>query len=72
MITAVDDDARHRDLSDRWRTRSGLERKSVSRSAAMVSIDERAKKLEEDLASSRTRAPRPTPSARCATVPSVR
>ena len=48
MITAVDDDARHRDLSS-LEAKVDLERKRLE-NRRDTSIDERAKKLEQDLA----------------------
>jgi len=48
MITSVDDDARHRDLSS-LEAKVDLERKRLE-GRRDTSIDERAKKLEEDLA----------------------
>ena len=48
MITAVDEDARHRDLSS-LEGKVGLERKRLEKRRD-TQIDERAKKLEEDLA----------------------
>ncbi len=48
MITAVDEDARHRDLSS-LENKVGLERERLERRRD-TAIDERAKKLEEDLA----------------------
>lgn len=48
MITAVDEDARHRDLSS-LETKVGLERERLEKRRDQ-SIDDRSKKLEEDLA----------------------
>src|SRR6187549_3551954 len=48
MITSVDEDARHRDLSD-LEGKIGLQRKSLE-NRRDVQIEERAKKLETDLA----------------------
>ncbi len=70
MITSVDEDARHKDLSD-LEGKIGLQRKSLE-NRRDIQIEERAKKLETTSPPWRRKAPRPTPSARSRTAPSAR
>ena len=70
MITSVDEDARHRDWTP-WRTRSAWSA-SASRSVATPPWRTAPRSSRRTSPPSRPRVPRPTPSARCATVPTAR
>ncbi len=69
MITSVDEDARHRDLSS-LEAKVGQQRDMLT-NRMEVALNDRQKKLEEDLAALEAEGAKPTPSARCATVPSA-
>jgi DNA-directed RNA polymerase subunit beta' len=70
MITSVDEEQRHAGPA-LLEAQIQVEKKEIE-NRRDAEIEARAKKLEEDLAASRPRAPRPTPSARSATPPSAR
>ncbi len=70
MITAVDEDARHRDLSSlEGKVQLERERLEKRRDGA---IEDRSKKLEEDLAALEAEGAKPTSAARSRTAPSAR
>jgi DNA-directed RNA polymerase subunit beta' len=70
MITAVDEEARHRDLSS-LEAKIDVERKAME-SRRDSDVEQRLAKLEEDLAALEARGPRPTSAARSRTAPSAR
>ena len=70
MITAVDEDARHRDLSS-LEAKVGLERERLEKRRD-GSLEDRTKKLEEDLAALEAEGAKADHAARCATGPSAR
>ena len=70
MITHVDEDARHRDLAT-LENKVGLERERLEKRRDGA-LDDRSKKLEEDLGSLEAEGAKADASARCATVPSGR